>query len=373
MKQRRILQVVSELNMGGIQAFLMNVYRNIDKEKFQFDFLIDDLPKGFFEDEILSLGGNIYRVTPRKKSIYKNKKELDSFFKTHKEYECVHFHCSNLSYIEPLIAAQNNGVPVRIMHSHSTNLPNNIVHKILHILHKRKLKLIVTDFLACSDLAGKWLYDGIVQPKKIVLIQNGIKTDDYIYNKELRDSYRKKLNIENNVVFGNVGRFCEAKNHTFLLETFNIIKDKLPNAMLLLIGDGELHEQVCKKIDELKLQSKVLMLGARNDVSNLLQALDCVIMPSKWEGFPVALLEEQAAGLPCFVSDSVTAQAKINSNVFYLSLADGYEKWADYICDRYNKQNRITNADTIKKKGYDISNTVKRLEVIYSRSIKHVS
>lgn len=348
MKQRRILQVVSELNMGGIQSFLMNVYRNIDKEKLQFDFLIDDLHNGFFEDEILSLGGKIYRVIPRKKSIYKNKKQLNNFFKTHKEYECVHFHCSNLSYIEPLIAAKNNGVPVRIMHSHSTNLPNNFVHKILHILHKRKLKLIVTDFLACSDLAGRWLYDGVVQPEKVVLIQNGIKVDDYIYNHEMRDSYRKKLNIENNVVFGNVGRFCEAKNHIFLLETFNMIKDRLQNAILILIGDGELHEQICEKIDELKLQDKVIMLGARNDVSNLLQALDCIIMPSKWEGFPAALLEEQASGLPCFVSDAVTTQAKINSNVFYLSLEDGYEKWTDYICDRYDKQNRITNVDTIK-------------------------
>lgn len=209
--------------------------------------------------------------------------------------------------------------------------------------------------------------------EKIVLIQNGIKTDEYVFNNELRDSYRKKLNLENNVAFANVGRFCEAKNHMFLLETFNVIKNRIPNAMLILIGDGELHEQVCNKINDLELKDKVLMLGARNDVSGILQALDCIIMPSKWEGFPVALLEEQASGLPCFVSDTVTKQAKINSNVFYLPLADGYEKWADCICDRYDEQNRILNADVIKEEGYDISNTVERLEAIYSRSIKHVS
>lgn len=369
MEQRKILQVVHELNMGGIQTFLMNVYRNIDKKKFQFDFLIDDLPKGFFEDEILALGGKIHRVTPRQKSISQNKKELYDFFKIHREYECVHFHCSNLSYIEPLIAAEKNKIPIRIMHSHSTDIPNSIIHKVLHELHKKKLKLVVTDFFACSDLAGKWLYEGVVQPKDIVLIQNGIKTEDYLYNNELRDSYRKELNIENGIAFGNVGRFCDAKNHLFLLETFNLIKNIIPNAMLFLVGDGELREQVCKKIDELQLQNKVFMLGTRNDVPKILQALDCIIMPSKWEGFPVALLEEQAAGLPCFVSDSITIQAKINSNVFYLSLEDGCKKWADYICAVYSKQKRITNADAIKDKGYDISNTVKRLEKIYSRSI----
>ena len=113
------------------------------------------------------------------------------------------------------------------------------------------------------------------------------------------------------------------------------------------------------------------MLGARSDVPDILQALDCIVMPSKWEGFPVALLEEQAAGLPCFVSDTVTTQAKINSNVYYLPLKDGADKWADFICNHYNQQNRITNADVIKNKGFDISNTVERLEEIYSRSNKH--
>lgn len=373
MKCYRILHIVSELNMGGIQAFLMNIYRNIDKEKIQFDFLINDASKGFFEDEILSFGGKIYKVTSRKKSISKNKKELNEFFKKHKEYQCVHFHCSNLSYIEPLIAAQRNQVPVRIIHSHSTNLPNNIMHKFLHIFHKRKLNKIATDFFACSDLAGKWLYDGVVDSKNVVLIQNGIKVDDYIYNKKLRDYYRKKFNIENNVVFGNVGRFCEAKNHLFLLETFNLIKDKIPNSIMFLIGDGELHEQISNKINDLKLQDKVFLLGARNDVSNILQAIDYIIMPSKWEGFPVALLEEQASGLPCFVSNKVTTQAKINNNVFYFSLEDGYKKWADYICELYDKQNRITNADLIKKKGYDISNTISILEKFYCRSKKNVS
>lgn len=372
MEQHRVLQIVSELNMGGIQAFLMNVYRNIDREKIQFDFLIDDLPKGFFEDEILSLGGKIYRVTPRKKSVSQNKKDLNEFFKKHREYQCVHFHCSNLSYIEPLVAAQKNKIPVRIMHSHSTNLPNSVVHKILHIVHRRKLKFIVTDFLACSDLAGKWLYDGVVETEKITLVRNGIKVDDFLYNEKIRDEYRKKFKIENKVVFGNVGRFCEAKNHIFLLETFNLLKNKIPNAVLFLVGDGELHEQVFSKINELNLQEKVFTLGARSDVPSILQALDYIIMPSKWEGFPVALLEEQAAGLTCYVSDSVTRQAKINRNVYYLPLQDGFQKWSEKIYATYSNQRRITNAKAIKEQGYDISNTVNMLEEIYCRSFTNV-
>ena len=372
MEQCRVLQIVSELNMGGIQAFLMNVYRNIDRDKMQFDFLIDDLPKGFFEDEILSLGGRIYRVTPRKKSIIRNKKDLNKFFRMHKEYQCVHFHCSNLSYIEPLIAAQKNKIPLRIMHSHSTNLPNSVIHRMLHILHKRKLKSIVTDFLACSDLAGQWLYDGVVESNKIVLVQNGIKVDDFLYNEQTRNQYRKEYNLEDKVVFGNIGRFCEAKNHEFLLETFNLLKDKIPNAVLILVGDGELHEQVVNKINELNLDKKVLMLGARSDIPKLVQLFDYIIMPSKWEGFPVALLEEQASGLPCYVSDSVTKQAKINSNVYYLSLKDGCQNWAEKIYKTYKSQNRITNAKALKEQGYDISNTIHTLENLYYRSFPNV-
>lgn len=372
MEQHRILQIVRELNMGGIQTFLMNVYRNIDRDKIQFDFLVDDLPKGFFEDEILSLGGKIYRVTPRKKSIRQNKKDLDEFFKKHKEYQCVHFHCSNLSYIQPLVSAQKNKIPIRIMHSHSTNLPNSVVHKMLHIIHKRKLKSIVTDFLACSDLAGKWLYGRGVEPEKISLVRNGIKADDFLYNEEIRNEYRKKFEVENKVVFGNIGRFCEAKNHMFLLETFNLLKSKIPNAVLFLVGDGELHEQVFNKIDELNLKEVVFTLGARSDVSSILQALDYIIMPSKWEGFPVSLLEEQAAGLTCYVSDSVTRQAKINSNVYYLSLQDGCKKWSEKIYTTYSDQSRITNVKAIKEQGYDISNTINMLEEIYCRSFTNV-
>lgn len=368
MGQIRILQIVNELNMGGIQAFLMNLYRNIDRNKVQFDFLISDLSKGFFEDEIISLGGKIYRVTPRRKSVLKNKRDLNSFFENHKEYKCVHYHCSNLSYIEPLIAAKNHNVPTRIMHSHSTNLPNNIIHKALHSLHKNKLNEIVTDFYACSDLAGKWLYGDVVDDRKIVLIQNGINTEEYIFNDKKRDEYRRKLHIEDNIVFGNVGRFCEAKNHLFLLDVFERVKKIIPNSLLLLVGDGELRKEVEDKIDLLNLKDSVILLGARDDVSSILQALDYIVMPSKWEGFPVSLLEEQAAGLPCYVSDTVTKQAKINDNVYYLSLQDGKDKWAEYIVSSCSKQCRIINADSIKAAGYDISNTVEKLERVYIRS-----
>lgn len=370
MKQIRILQIVNELNMGGIQAFLMNLYRNIDRSKIQFDFLINDLPVGDFENEILALGGKIYRVTPRKKSVTRNKRDLLRFFSEHKEYKCVHFHCSNLSYIEPLVAAKKCGVPVRIMHSHSTNLPNRLVHKLLHRINKAKLKNIVTHYYACSDLAGKWLYGGTIGESNTIIIQNGIKTAEYKFDRQKREEYRKKLGVESKRVFGNVGRLCEAKNHDFLIDVFYALKKKLPDSKLVLVGDGELRSAVQDKISAMGLTDDVLMLGARRDVPAILQALDVVIMPSKWEGFPVSLIEEQAAGLPCYVSDSITRQAKINTNVSYLPLSAGAEQWAAAIFENAELQTRIENTDAVIKAGFDISNTIKILEEVYFGSFQ---
>ena len=368
METIRVLQVVAELGMGGIQSFIMNVYRNIDREKIQFDFLLSMNKRGVFEEEIEQLGGRIYRVTPRNVSYKKNKEELDKFFAEHQEYKCVHFHFSNLSYLMPLKKAAQHGVPTRIIHSHSTHLPSNPLHKVLHEYNRRKLDSIATDFYTCSDLAGQWLFGGTEGYAKQVIVNNGIQTSKYIYDESVRDTYRKQLEISDCVVVGSVGRLSEPKNHPFLLEVFAECKKLIPEAVLILVGDGPEKTIVEKKVKELGIENSVKLLGMRKDVPQLLQAFDCFLIPSKWEGFPVALLEAEASGLPAYVSNTVTTQAQINSNVKYLSLSEGPLAWAKQIKADSSSWNRIKDAKDIVDAGYDIDSTVEFLEEKYIRS-----
>lgn len=368
MVQIRVLHVVAELGMGGIQNFLMNVYRNIDRDQIQFDFLLSMENKGVFEDEIKNMGGRIYRVTHRRVSFTKNKIDLEHFFQEHTEYKCIHCHFSNLSYLMPLKVATKYNVRTRIIHSHSTHLPPNPIHKIIHEYNRRRLDDVATDFYACSDLAGKWLFKGTKGFRRMEIINNGIQTSKYIFNDQIRRKYRAELGIENNLVIGNVGRICEPKNHPFLLEVFAEVKKINEKAVLVLVGDGPDRNDVEQRVNELGLKDSVKMLGMRQDVPEILQAFDCFLMPSKWEGFPVALLEAEAAGLPAYVSDTVTTQAKINDNVKYLLISNGAAAWAKMIHHDSISWERIKDTKDIIAAGYDIERTVHFLEEKYFRS-----
>ena len=357
----RVLQVVHSLKVGGIQSYLMNVYRNIDREKVQFDFLIFDTEEGEFEKEIKQFGGYIFRLPSRKESWIKYRIGLRQFFANHFEYKCVHVHRSNLSDIEPLTAAWKAGIPVRIIHSHSTNLPKGIVHEILHRINRIKLGIVATDYYACSVLAGEWLYRGTCAANSFKVVKNGIPVDKFVYNEEVRNIYREQLGLKQEITFANVGRLCDAKNHSFLIQIFKSLLTYFPDAKLVIVGDGELFQEIREDIRKHEIIDKVIMLGARMDVAQILQAVDCIIMPSKWEGFPVSLIEEQAAGLPCYVSDSVTDQARINENVEYISLNRTAEEWAKEIKNTFHNFCRYSDGESIKKAGYDVADTVNDL------------
>ena len=366
-KQIRVLQILYELGVGGIQSFLMNIYRNIDRDKIQFDFLLSSEKEGAFEKEIESMGGRIYRVTDRKISILKNRRDLDEFFKEHTEYKCVHDHCSTLAYITPLEMATKYGIKTRIIHSHNTSSSKNPINKALHIINKKRIDRFVTDYFACSDLAGKWLYEGTAGLDQMVLVKNGINTEKYVFDESERIDYRKKLGIEDKIVLGNVGRIAIAKNHEFLLKTFQILNKRMHNTVLLIVGDGPEKRRMQTLAEDLEIADAVRFLGQRNDVPQLLQAMDCFVMPSKWEGFPVVLVEVQTAGLPCYVSDTVTTQAKLNPNVTYLSLDKGEEYWANILEENCSKWKRFNSIDNIVNGGFDIHETVKFLEDKYLR------
>jgi len=358
----RVLQIVDHMGLGGIQAFIMNVYRNIDHTQVQFDFLLHKSEGNTYQNEIESLGGILYFVPSRNQGILKNRKSLDKFFKQHSEYKIVHMHESSLSYIEPLVAAKNNNIPIRIIHSHSTRMGNNIIHRLLHIYHSWLIDKIATHYLACGELAGQWMYGHSKVKNNFQIVYNGINLKQFEYNICIRDAVRNELHLGDSKVFCHIGRFDAVKNHSFLLGIFNEIVKIHPNSKLILVGTGNLMNDIKEKAKMLNLSKQILFLGFRNDISRLVQATDALILPSFYEGFPVCAIEAQASGLPFVMSDNVSKEALIKSNSMALSLDLSPQEWAQNIL---NNLNRVPDNTMMYERGFDISKTIDILLTIY--------
>lgn len=360
----RVLQVVDSMDMGGIQAFIMNVYRNIDRENIQFDFLVFRPHEQAFEKEILSLGGKVFKLPGRRDGIIKNKRAIKIFFDEHPEYSVIHYNTSALSDIGALIEASKRKIFVRIIHSHSTKAPGSKIHTYIHEINKRKIEKYATHYLACGKLAGDWFYKGTNVVDKVIMVNNGIDCGIYSFNAEKRETMRKALKIQDNFVIGHVGRFSEVKNHCFILKVFSaFLRDYSDlNPKLLLVGNGELFDEMKLLAEKLNIDQNVIFLGMRYDIPDLLQAMDVMIMPSLYEGFPVTLVEAQAAGLPCVVSDTITRDAVIKNNVVMKSLEDNIIVWEMSIAENIG---RSVNNDILVINGFDIQTTVNQLKTIY--------
>lgn len=359
---KRILQIVDSMGLGGIQSFIMNVYRVIDKEKIQFDFLLHNKPENSYDDEILKMGGRIYYLPARSEGIKKNKCALDDFFRKHKEYEVVHEHESSLSYIEPLVAAKKNGVPVRIMHSHNTKISGSVMHIVLHNMHSHIIHKVATHYLACGELAGKWMYGKSKVKDKFCIVYNGINLKDYEYDDQVRNIMRAELGIKNEVVVGHAGRFMKVKNHKFLLDIFKVFHDNYRESILILAGDGDLLENIKEYAKKIGISECVKFLGMRRDINRVIQAMDVMVMPSLYEGFPVIAIEAQANGLPVYLSDTITKEAVIKDNVHMIELKATAEEWERSI---RNDLRRIPDNQILYNKGFDINDIAKKLINLY--------
>lgn len=359
---KRILHILDSMGVGGIQTFIMNIYRSIDREKIQFDFLLHHRYEKSFDDEIIRLGGKIYYLPSRKEGIEKNKRALDDFFKKHKEYKIVHEHESSLSYIEPLVAAKNNGVPVRIIHSHSTRMPGSLIHIILHYLNSLRLHKVATHYLSCGELAGKWMYGKSSVKGKYDIVYNGIELDKYEFSQYIRETMRAEIGLKGEIVIGHVGRFSKVKNHRFLLDIFKAFHVRHSNSKLVLVGDGELSNNIKNYATEIGISKSIIFLGNRNDVNRVLNAFDIMVMPSLYEGFPIVAIEAQANGLPLYLSNTITKEALIKSNVHAIKLDSSAEYWANSI--DINLKRDIDNK-ILFEKGFDIRNIVKKITELY--------
>lgn len=362
----RILHVVTYMGCGGIENMLMNYYRCIDRSKIQFDFLVHRDFRADFDDEIESLGGKIYRLPRLIPWSMEYRKRLNAFFKEHPEYRIVHSHINCLSAVI-LKAAKKNGVPIRIAHSHTSRITMRLAYPVV-LFYRRLIPKYANECLACGKEAGNWLFSGA--PYKI--LNNAIHAEQYVYKAEERTQIRQQLNIPDDAfVVGHVGGISAVKNHTFLIDVFSHIKKQKDNVYLLLIGDGPLRSEIEQKAQSLGLSGNVIFTGVRSDVAHLMQAMDCFVFPSIIEGLPVALLEAQAAGLPCLVSSSVSAEAVKTKTVVRMDLSEGADIWARHVCEMED----IPRADTLQdivRAGYDVKTNVKFLQDYYFELWKKV-
>ncbi len=359
----RVLHVVHKMGYGGIETLIMNIYRNIDRTKIQFDFATNTEEKGEYEEEIKKLGGKIYRLPKRRNHFLYYKKAWNQFFKEHQgEYTAIHMHVSSLTDIQPLASAKKYGVKNRFIHSHNT-FQKGTLHNILNRVHRVYIRKYATRLLACSTEAGKYCFGN----KKFEVIKNGIDSKKYIYNVETRNKIRRMLNIPEEVLaFVHIGRFSEQKNHTFLIDIFKEIYNRNQDTRLFLVGDGGLKESIENKVKELQLQDKVIFLGIRDNVNEILQAMDAFIFPSLYEGLGIVAIEAQASGLKVFASDVIPKEVKITDLVTFYSLQESSESWAKKILNTINIKQRENTQSQIIEEGYDIMETTNRLEQYYS-------
>lgn len=361
----RILQVFAQMNRGGAESMIMNLYRKIDRSKVQFDFIVHTGEKGNFDDEIKSLGGIIYHI-PRYNgnNHMRYKKIWEKFFERHQEYKIIHGHVRSTASIY-LKIAKEYGLTT-IAHSHNTSSGVGISAIVKNIL-QYPIRYTADYLIACSILAGKWLFgERACRKKNFFILKNAIDTKTFIYNENVRVEKRQELKIQDKFVIGHIGRFHPQKNHEFLIDIFKELHDTIDNAILMLVGDGKLRNLIEEKVNNLGLIDSVLFTGVRNDIPELLQAMDVFVFPSLYEGLGIVTIEAQAAGLQCVVADTIPKEAYVTDKVQTLSLKKSAEEWGSVILKCYlTKKVRSDTSKMINEAGYNVNENAKWISEFY--------
>lgn len=337
----------------------MNIYRSIDREKVQFDFLYHYNMPCFYDDEILALGGHITKFTIRQdNNLLLYLRQLSQFFFGHPEYRVIHGHYSGFGIFYNTIA-RHCGISVRVGHSHNTNYENNPVGQLDKVL-SWFFTFGLTDRFACSIQAGKTLYRG----KSFTFLPNGINAAKFaVLDPARRTTLRHALGVQKNeILYGHIGRFSQQKNHKFLLQMYSTLLQKQPNSRLILLGEGDKLADIQKMAAP--LGDRVIFAGIQSNTSDYYHAMDVFLLPSLFEGLPVVLIEAQAAGLPCYVSDNVDTLAAFTSYVRFLPLQQ--EIWVKALSEATLKRNQDSLAQTVAA-GYDIKYSAQKLQDFYLR------
>ena len=361
----RILRVVSHMDRGGLETVIMNVYRAIDRRRIQFDFAVHAAESGAYDDEILRLGGRLIHV-PAYRGVNHLRYQAfwSDFFKRNGEYRIVHGHVRSTARLY-LGIAQRHGV-VTIAHSHNASSGMGLAACAKWVL-QRGLAESADLLLACSASAGKWLFgEGGRHHKPIYVVPNGLDVVSCSYNPEARERVRRAYNLGGRFVVGHVGRFHPQKNHEFLLRVFRAVRDQRPEAVLLLVGDGPRRADIERRCEGMGLGESVIFAGSSGEVPGLLQAMDVFVFPSRFEGFGNVVIEAQAAGLPCVVSDRVPAAVGVTDLVEFLPLGQSPTQWGQRLVAKVHPEVREGRVGDLVRAGYDVESGARWYEAFYS-------
>lgn len=371
-KPVRVLHVLGGLSLGGAESRIMDLYRCMDKSKVQFDFLVhqdgtERVPE-FFDKEIKELGGEIYRLPKFKVYNYMAyKKAVKRFFREHHNYAVVQGHMTSTASIYLPVAAKS-GIPLRAAHARSAGVDKGIKGILTRLLRIPLLKRADYCF-ACSGEAGRSVFGKKWRgSEKAFIIPNAVDVQKYVYQEDVRKQVREELGIADEYAVGHVGRFHYAKNHEFLLEIFAVLHERLKEegvrAALLLLGEGPGMKAAMQQASDLGIRQDVFFMGNQKEVWKYYQAMDYFVFPSRFEGLPGTVIEAQAAGLKCLISDQVTHEAGISGLVHYEDIRLPAREWAEYIMDHMSYQ-RKDMCQTIKAAGFDVREQAKRMEKFY--------
>lgn len=366
----RVLHYIGLLEYGGSQSFVMEIYRKIDRETLQFDFVTFPNQKVDFYDEIISLGGRVYESPQYNgKNHFEFVKWWKTFFMQHQGYRVFHCHVRSVATI--CISIAHKYGCYAIAHSHSTSNGSGVASVIKNIM-QFPVRFQADYMFACSDDAGKWMFGKQATTKNnFEVIYNAIDAERFGYNPQKRLEIRKELNISDKFVIGHVGRFTEPKNHMFLLEVFSEVLKSRDDACLVLIGDGEKRLEIERKINELGINDSVILVGSKSNTCDYYQAMDVFVFPSLWEGLGIVAIEAQVSGLHCVVSERIPREVDIGSNLIcIIELAKGASKWKDAIIS-YADVERVSRIDEVKASGYDVVHNAKKMQDFYLRANKN--
>lgn len=365
---KRVLEVGMTRNWGGLETYLMQQFRHLDPARVHYDFVnITGEYDICFQQEIADAGSEIYSVCSRHRNPLRHYREWYQLLARHAgAYDAIVLNTNSLEYVYPLVAAKRFGIPRRVIHSHNSGFENAIgtARRALIAMNRRLLRASATDYLACSEAAGCWMFDPGT-PFRVV--HNAIDLAAYRPDPERRAAVRASLGVGDALVLGHIGRFSYQKNHDFLLDIFKAVHEQRPDAILWLIGDAvgdtSFLDAAHEKAERLGLEESVRFLGLRSDVPDLLQAMDAFLLPSHFEGLPLVGVEAQAAGLPCYVSDAVSQELALTGCMHFLPLGHA-DAWAAAILHDAGQPHRDT-AGEIRRAGYDIEAETRKMEEFF--------
>ena len=362
----RVLHVFGKLDVGGAESRIMDIYRQIDRNQVQFDFLVHSNEIGKFEEEIAGLGGFVYRLPERKiRNILKYIVACCILFRNHQEFTAIHAHSlsSAIVYLSIAKLYRNKNI---IIHSRCGRSADTDILTTIKEISKRSSSFLASSRFAVSEEAAFAAFGKrAVLKGKVQILPNAIDTRKYLFNQITREKVREDLGLSDKLVVGHIGRFSTQKNHEFLLKVFSEIVLLEPNSVLLLVGKGELEESIKNKCSDLGIEDKVRFLGVRSDVPDLLQAMDVIVFPSFYEGLPGVILEAQAAGLPCVISDKITREARITDLVEYLSISISAKEWAEVVLKKVETTERRVTLNEFIDAGFDIEAVAKWYQEFY--------